>query len=166
MVSKGFAVVSSALLAAAFASAPAAAQRIQDPMLFFQGRTESVSTVRVLTKKPVRTRSLGRGTMRPDGAFELVQRVEEDGKPTRIRRWLIRRVAAGRFTGTMSEATGPVTVDQVGQGYRFRFKMKGNLAVEQWLTPHAGGKSATNKVTVRKLGIKVGSSDGTIRKIG
>ncbi len=166
MATARFAVVSSAILAAAMASSPAGAERIQDPMRFFEGRTETVSTVKVLTKKPVRTRSVGRGTINPDGTLDLVQRVEEAGKPTRIRRWLIRRVAAGRFTGTMSEATGPVTVEQVGQGYRFRFKLKGNLSVEQWLTPHAGGQSATTKVTVRKLGIKVGSSDGTIRKIG
>ncbi len=124
------------------------------------------STIKVVTKKPVLSRSLGRGTIKADGALDLVQRIEEEGKPARSRRWLIRRVAAGRFTGTMSEATGSVTIEQVGESYRFRFKMKGALSVEQWLTPLAGGKSATNKVTVRKLGIKVGSSDGTIRKIG
>ncbi|MBA2770590.1 MAG: DUF3833 domain-containing protein [Pseudomonadota bacterium] len=164
MASLRFAVIASALAAAH--ATPATAERIQDPLRFFEGRTETVSSVKVVTKKPVRTRSLGRGIIKADGTLDLVQRVEEQGKPARIRRWLIRRVAPGRFTGTMSEATGPVTVEQVGEGYRFRFKMKGNLSVEQWLTPHAGGKSATNKVTVRKLGIKVGSSDGTIRKIG
>jgi hypothetical protein len=135
-------------------------------MRLFQGRTESVSTVKVVTKKPFSSRSVGRGQIRGDGTLELVQRVEEDGKPARIRRWLIRRAGPGRFAGTMSEATGPVTVEQIGGGYRFRFKMKGNFAVEQWLTPAAGGRSATNTVIVRKFGVKVGSSEGTVRKIG
>lgn len=55
------AVMSSALAAAAFAPAPAGAQSIDDPLRFFEGRTESVSTVKVLAGKPYRSRSLGRG---------------------------------------------------------------------------------------------------------
>ena len=161
-----FATVSGALNAAAVAAGPARAEKIQDPMRFFEGRTESHSTIKVFTRKPMRSWALGRGTIKPDGSLELVQRVEEDGKPARVRRWVIRHTGPGRFAGTMSEATSPVTIEQVGARYRFRFKMKGNLAVEQWLTPLAGGRSARNQVTVRKFGIKVGSSEGTIRKIG
>lgn len=158
--------VTASALVGALAPAPAAAEPIQNPMRFFEGRTESVSTVKVVTKKPFRSRSVGRGEIRGDGALELVQRVEEDGKPPRIRRWVIRRAGPGRFSGTMSEASGPVTVEQLGGGYRFRFKMKGNLAVEQWLRPAAGGRSAINTITVRKFGVKIGSSEGVIRKIG
>jgi hypothetical protein len=43
--------------------------------------------------------------------------------------------------------------------------MKGNLAVEQWVTPLPGGKSAQSRITVRKLGMLVAISDGTIRKL-
>lgn len=166
MASLRFAVISSALAAAAFAPAPAGAQSIDDPLRFFEGRTESVSTVKVLAGKPYRSRSLGRGQIRGDGTLELVQRVQEEGKPARVRRWLIRRAGPGRFSGTMSEATGPVIIEEVGGRYRFRFKMKGSVSVEQWLVPAAGGKSATNKITIRKLGVKVGSSQGIVRKIG
>ena len=166
MASLRFAVISSAVVAAAFAPASAGAERIDDPLRFFEGRTESVGTVKVLAGKPYRSRSLGRGQIRADGTLELVQRVQEEGKPARIRRWLIRRAGPGRFSGTMSEATGPVTVEEVGGRYRFRFKMKGSLSVEQWLTPAAGGRSATNKVIIRKFGVKVGSSQGVVRKIG
>lgn len=166
MINLRFAVISSAVVGAAIAPAPAGAQRISDPLRFFEGRTETVSTVKVFTRKPFRSRSLGRGQIRADGTLELVQRVQEEGRPTRVRRWLIRRVAPGRFAGSMSEATGPVTVEEVGGRYRFRFKMKGDLSVEQWLSPAAGGRSATNKITVRKLGVKVGSSEGIVRKIG
>jgi len=65
----------------------------------------------------------------------------------------------------MSEATGPVVAEEIGGRYRFRFKMKGNLSVEQWLTPLPGGKVARSKVSIRKLGMTVGHSDGTIRKL-
>ena len=65
----------------------------------------------------------------------------------------------------MSEARGPVTAQEVNGRYRFRFKMKGNIAIEQWLTPLPGGRSAASRVTIRKFGMTVGRSDGTIRKI-
>jgi hypothetical protein len=65
----------------------------------------------------------------------------------------------------MSEAIGPVAIDQIGDRYRFRFRMKGNLAVEQWLAPLPGGKSANNSMTIRKFGVRVGKGEGTIRRV-
>lgn len=143
----------------------ARAEPLTDPLRFFEGRTESVSTVKVITKKAFLSRSLGRGEIKPDGTLLLVQRVEDDGQPPFDRRWRIRQVGPGRFTGTMSEAKGPVTVEEIGGRFRFRFKMKGNVSVEQWLTPMPDGRSARSKVTIRKLGITVGHSEGTIHKL-
>jgi hypothetical protein len=65
----------------------------------------------------------------------------------------------------MTDAVGPVTVDEVNGSYRFRFRMKGNLAVEQWLLPAPDGNSAQSKLTVRKYGMKVASSVGTVRRV-
>ena len=107
---------------------------------------------------------MGRGII-SDGVLSLIQQVEEDGKAPFDRKWRMRQVAPGRFTGTMTEAVGPVTVDEVGDRYRFRFKLKGSLSVEQWLTPQPGGKVARSKVTIRKLGMTVGRSEGTVRKL-
>jgi hypothetical protein len=152
------------LLAAALLPGTAGAQRTDDPLRFFEGRTESVSMIDTIARKPYRSRSLGRGEIRPDGSLRLVQRVEEDGRPAFDRLWLIRQVSPGHFSGTMTDAKGPVTVDQVAGRFRFRFKMKGNLSIEQWLTPLADGKSAKSKITIRKLGLTVGSSEGIIRK--
>jgi hypothetical protein len=136
-----------------------------DPLRFFDGRTESVSTVKVIFRKPYRTRALGTGHIE-NGRLELVQRVERDGHPTKIRRWSIHQAGPGHYTGTMTEAVGPVDIQEVDGRYRFRFKMNGHLSVEQWLTPQPGWRSAANNVTIRRLGITVGSSEGTIRKIG
>src|SRR5688572_12503221 len=151
--------------AATLLPAGANAERLHDPLRFWEGRTESVSTVKVVMKKPYRSRSIGRGEIRRDGSLVLVQRVQEQGRPAHERRWHIRTVAPGRYVGTMNEAKGPVTIEQVGDKYRFRFRMKGNLMVEQWLSPLPGGRSAENKVTIRKMGVRVGHSEGTVRKL-
>lgn len=138
--------------------------RIGDPMSFFDGRTEGTSTVKVLMKKPFRSKTIGDGDINR-GVLTLVQKVVEEGKAPYDRKWKMRQVSPGRFTGTMTEAAGPVIAEEVGGKYRFRFKMKGNLTIEQWLTPLPGGKEAISKVSIRKYGMKVGSSDGTIRKL-
>lgn len=157
-------IAAAAVLAAALPGA-AGAERLADPLRFWEGRTESVSTVKVVMKKPFKSRSLGRGEIRPDGSLLLVQRVQEEGRPARERRWHIRKVASSRYAGTMNEASGPVTIEEVGGKFRFRFKMKGGLAVEQWLTPLPGGASALSQVTIKKMGVKVGHSEGRVRKL-
>lgn len=160
-----FAILPLALAAMAAVPGQASATSIENPLRFWEGRTESLSTVKVVMKKPFRTRAIGRGRIRPDGSLELVQRVEEGSNPPKERRWLIRQVGPGRYMGTMSEARGPVTIEEVGGRFRFRFRMKGNLAAEQWLTPRPGGKTAISKLIIKKLGMTVGRSEGTVRKL-
>ena len=134
-------------------------------MSFFEGRTESIGTVRLVTKKPFQSKAIGKGEIRDDGSLVLVQRVYDQGEQPRDRRWHMRKVAPGRYTGTMSEAKGPVTVEEVKGNYRFRFRMDGSVSVEQWLIPSPDGRSAHSKVSIRKYGIPVGSSSGIIRKL-
>jgi len=138
---------------------------LADPLRFFEGRTESVGIMKMIMKKPYKLRSIGQGRIAADGTLHLVQQVRDEGQPPKERVWRIRQIAPGKFTGSMSEAKGPVTIEQVGKGYRFRFKMPGNLSVEQWLIPNADEKSGSSKLTIRKYGMKVASSDGTIRKL-
>jgi len=57
-----------------------------------------------------------------------------------------------------------VIIEKVGSGYRFRFRMKGNLGVEQWLNPVADGSSAKSVTKVRKFGVIVATSESVIRK--
>ena len=162
----GRAVLASAAMLSLVPGATArAADRIADPLNFFEGRTESVSTIKVMMKKPVKSRSIGRGKLLPDHSLDLVQHVEEEGKPPHDRRWKIRRVAPGRYAGTMSDAVGPVTIEETPKGYRFRFKLDGHLSVEQWLTPIGGGSAARSMITVRKYGLAIAKSEGTIRKL-
>ena len=115
--------------------------------------------------KPYPTHTIGRGRIERDGSLTLVQRVDDEGKPPHERRWQVRQTGPGRYVGTMTDALGPVVIDQVGNGYRFRFKMKGNLGVEQWLKPIAGGNSAQSLTKVKKFGMTVATSDAVIRKL-
>jgi hypothetical protein len=151
-----------------FTAAPLASSSIRpegDPLLFFQGRTETVGTVKVIFRKPYHTRSIGQGRMEPDGSLFLVQRVQDDGKPATERWWRVRETGPDRFTATMSEAVGPVRIDKVGQRYRFRFKLKGNMSGEQMLTPLPGGRTALTNLKVKSMGVTVATTDGMIRKI-
>ncbi len=157
-------LASALMIAAALSTAPAKAIRVVDPLRFFEGRTEMVSLVKVVMKKPFRSRAIGQGYISPDGTLSLVQQVKEEGKQSHQRRWRIRQIGPGLYSGTMSEAVGPVQVQELDGKFRFTFRMKGNLAIEQWVTPLPGGKSAQSKVIVRKLGMRVASSEGTIRK--
>jgi len=149
-------------LAAPAAAAPASSA---SPMAFFEGRTVTEGTTKVVMKNPYKVRSEGVGRIEPDGTLLLVQQVEESGKPQRERRWRIRQVAPNRFSGTMSDAAGPVQVEKVGPRFRFSFRIKGGLAVEQWLTPLADGTSDKSTLTVRKLGIAVATGEALIRRL-
>lgn len=108
---------------------------------------------------------MGRGQIEADGSLLLVQRVQDAGQPAYVRKWQIRRVGPGRYTGTMSQASSVVTIEQVGNRYRFTFRMNGNMSVEQWLTPLPGGLSASSDMTVRKFGLTVARSTGVVRKL-
>jgi hypothetical protein len=165
-------LASSALaLAAPFApsfTAPLAAASVQpqvDPLRFFQGRTETVGTVKVMFHKPYRTHSIGAGRIEPDGSLTLVQRVDDEGKAPHDRRWRVRQTAPDQFTATMSDAIGPVTIDRVGDRYRFRFRLQGNLSAEQMLTPLPGGRAALSNIKVKRMGFTVATTDGIVRKI-
>jgi hypothetical protein len=162
-VSRILAVAPALLLAAPTASA--SLQPRTDPLLFFQGRTETVGTVKIIFHKAYRTRSIGNGRIEPDGSLLLVQKVQDEGKPPTQRWWRVRETAPDRFTATMSEAVGPVVIQRVGERYRFRFRLKGNLSAEQMLTPLDGGRSALSRLTVRKMGMTVATTDGIVRRI-
>ncbi len=115
--------------------------------------------------KPYRTHSDGHGVMKPDGSLSLVQHVVDEGKEPHDRKWRVRPVGEGSFSAMMSEAIGPVTIQQVGDSFRFRYKMKGKLSVEQILTPMPDGRSARNVGKVKRMGVTVATTTGVIRKV-
>jgi hypothetical protein len=155
----------SIIIAATLVPASAVAENGRAQLQFFAGKTEMVSTVKVMMKKPYQSRTLGTGRILDDGSLALAQKVFDEGRAGQVRNWKIRKVAAARYAGTMTDAVGPVIVDEIDGRYRFKFKMKGNLSIEQWMTPLPDGTSARSTMTARKFGMKVATSHGIIRKV-
>ena len=148
---------------------PATAQPVTPafhPLRFFDGRTQGDGKVKVVFKEPYGVRVHGRGRIDTDGALILVQDVLEEGKPLRRRSWRIRETGPGRYAGTLSDATGPVKLENVGGRFHIKFRMKGGLGVEQWLTAAPDGTSVHNSMVIRKFGLKVASLEEKIRKLG
>ncbi|MEO8455062.1 MAG: DUF3833 family protein [Sphingomicrobium sp.] len=143
----------------------AAVNATVDPLRFFVGRTEGSGRVNVIFHKGYGTHSIGIGRIESDGSLLLVQQIFDDGKPPYQRRWRVRQAGPGHYIGAMSEAVGPVTIDKVGERYRFRFGMDGHLRVEQWLTPLAGGRLARSSASIRKFGMTVATTEGSLRRV-
>ena len=76
------------------------------------------------------------GRMGKDGLI-LEQTIREAEKPPSMRRWTIRRVAQNRYTGTLTDAVGPVTAQ---------------IAV-------------LNRLVVRKFGARVAMLSETIKRV-
>ena len=137
------------------ASASAQAPRPFDPVAFFTGATQGRGELRELLGKPKRTSTQSVGRVDKDGSLVLDQKVAVEGDPLRQRRWRLKQVAPGTFSGTLSDAKGPVEAEVRGQTVRIRYVMKGNIKVEQELTAQPGGRAVINRGTFRKFGMKV-----------
>ena len=134
------------------------------PLTFFAGMSNGEGRLKILLSKSrsIRVHSEGRST--PGGTLILDQSISEDGKPASRRQWNIRQVAPGRFSGTLSDAGGPISGDVDGNRLHLSFPMKGGLQADQWLSLSSDGQTAQNHMTVRKFGVVVATLDETIRR--
>ncbi|MEO7815259.1 MAG: DUF3833 family protein [Sphingomicrobium sp.] len=135
-----------------------------DPVEFFRGRTHGDGQLRVMMQRPktMRVDSIGRDD--PNGDLVLQQIVNEPGKPPRTRFWHLRKTGPDRYTGTLTDAAGPVRIDTVGGKIRIRYKGKDHLDFEQWLTP-VGPRRIDNRMKVKRFGIIVAHLDEVITKV-
>ena len=155
---------SAALIAAAMPTAAAASRSACGYIAILRGRTEIVSSVKVFLKKPYRSRTLGRGYISGDGTLVLSQHVFEEEASSRT------------AVAHAASRSGPLLRYDVRRG-RVRASKRGrrqvslpvqnerDLAVEQWVTPLPDGKTARTEVIVRRHGLRVARSEGTIRKL-
>ena len=153
-----------ATLALAAASPAAAADAKLDLIDFFTGRTHAESQIKVAFRKPVRHVTDTVGRKAANGELVLVDTIKEEGKPMKTRRWTMRPAGPNRFTGSMSEAVGPVSVTVDGTKATIRYRMKGGISIEQSLTMR-DAKTLSNHVAAKKLGVRLGRLDGVIRKM-
>lgn len=136
-----------------------------DVVRFFQGRTAGTGQLKVPLRSPIPVGVESVGRLQKDGELVLTQRIREGQKEQRTREWRIREVAPGRYSGTLSDAVGPVAGALLGNRLRLGYRMKGGLGVEQWLALARDGQSVHNLLVVRKFGLTVARLDETIRKL-
>ena len=134
------------------------------PIAFFAGDTVGEGLLKI---GPTRIRTVhvvGHGDMDANGALTLVQRVREGYKPERTRTWHIRPLGGDRYTGTLSDAAGPVSVTAERNALRITYVAKGGFGVEQRLFLQPGGQVALNQLVVRKLGVRIARLRETITR--
>ena len=155
-----------ALLLCALA-APAAAnpEPKLDMLAFFAGKTHSESILKVVLKKPVPLIVDSIGGKGDRGDFVMIDKVHEGDKPVRERKWIMRQAGPNHFTGSLTDATGPVDVDVAGDTATIRYTMKGGLKIQQELQLQPDGKTLANHVVAKKLGMKFAHVDGVVRKV-
>ena len=136
------------------------------PEHFFLGRTEGSGTAQLTFGGSRKVRDVSRGRLDKSGALILDQLVYEDGKPARRRHWRLVRSGPNRLSGTLSDATGPITGDVRGNVFHLRYQTRDEKAhVEQWITLHPGGRTASNRMVFKKFGFKAATLNSTIRKL-
>ena len=155
-------VAAAAMALAGAATAPAPAL---DMTAFFSGRTHTENVLKIVFNRPARLVVDSVGGRGDRGDFVLLDTVREEGKPVRERKWIMRPVGSNRFTGSLTDATGPVDVTVNGRQAVIRYTMNGGLKVVQQMELQADGRTLSNHVVVRKFGLKFASVDGTVRKL-
>ena len=144
-------------------AAPAAPPQL-DITAFFTGRTHADNDLKVVLHRSTRliVDSVGRAEGKQ---FVLVDTVHEGDKPMRTRKWVMQQVGPGRFTGTLTDATGPVDIEVNGPTATVRYRMKGGLDILQTMTLQGDGRTLANHVVAKKFGLTFARVDGTVRKL-
>jgi hypothetical protein len=146
-------------------SALAAPDPRLDLTAFFTGRTHAENVLRIVFHGPAPLIVDSVGGKGDRGDFVLIDTVHEGNKPVRTRKWVMREVSPGHYTGALSDATGPVDIVVSGNSAVIQYVMKGNLKVRQQMDLLGDGKTLANHVVVKKFGLKFASVDGKIRKL-
>jgi len=154
------------LLIALVAAVPSSAadKPALDLVEFFSGKTHGEGTMKKALHRAHRITIDTVGRRGGDGELILIDTIKEEGEPTKVRRWVMRPAGANAFTGTISDAVGPVRVDVSGTTATIRYKMKGGIGVHQVLTMR-DRRTLSSRVTGKKLGVRVATIEATIRKV-
>lgn len=134
-----------------------------DPIAFFTGVTNGEGSLDTLIARPVPVSVSSLGFLE-HGGLKLIQRIEEGDKPDRVRTWTMRRSAADRYTGTLTDAEGPVAITVAGPRATIRYRTPSGLRIQQQLALQPDGRTLLNRLEAYKFGIRVATLEETIRK--
>lgn len=126
-----------------------------DVYSFFEGETAGLGVLYVRGRSPVIVRVESRGTVLEGGDLELVQTITRGDADPYSRTWTFRDLGGGRYTGELTEATGPVEAEVIGDRLEIRYRTGRVTTVAQTLRLQPGGRLALNLLTVRVLGVPV-----------
>jgi hypothetical protein len=152
------------ILVAAVALGAAAAPAL-DLTAFFTGRSHAENVLKIVFKSPAPLIVDSVGGKGDRGDFVLIDTIHEGDKPVRTRKWIMKTVGLGHYTGSLSDAVGPVDVTLNARTATITYTMKGGMKVVQTLELQGDGRTLANHVTVKKFGMKFASVDGEIRKL-
>ena len=136
-----------------------------DMLAFFAGKTHADNVLKVVLKKPVPLIVDSIGGKGDRGDFVMIETVREGDKPVRQRKWIMRQAGPNHFTGSLTDAVGPVDVQIDGDTATIRYVMKGGLKIEQHLKLSADGRTLSNQVVAKKVGLKFARVEGIVRKV-
>jgi hypothetical protein len=134
-----------------------------DPVQFFTGHSTGEARLHLITgaSRPVAVDSMG--TPDGHGGLLLDQSIREDLKAPRVRRWVLHPAGTNHWSGTLTDAKGPVEVERTPTDVTIRYRMKGGPDVEQHLELQGDG-SAQNHMSVTRFGVEIATLDEHIRK--
>jgi hypothetical protein len=158
------AAIAIVLLGATAASAAPEVPRL-DMTAFFTGHSHADNVLKIAFHQPVKLIVDSVGGKGDRGDFVLIDTVHEGDKPVRTRKWVMRPAGPNHFTGTLTDATGPVDIVVSGETATVRYTMTGGLKVVQEMKLQGDGRTLSNHVDARKFGLKFARVDGTIRKL-
>ncbi len=130
----------------------------------FNGRSEGNGKLSLLFGKQRLFHVESHGYDQADGTFRLDQTVTFQGHPSQERTWLLKTIRQNHFTGTLSDAAGPVTGRTNGSRLRLEYRVKGPLIMHQTLELMPDGKTIDNVGKITLLGITVGHLHETITR--
>ena len=143
--------VAAALLAIAAGTAASAAEPKLDMLAFFTGKTHAENVMRVVLRKPSKLVVDSIGGKGDRGDFVLIDTVREEGKPVRTRKWVMRPDGPDHFTGSLSDATGPVDVRVSGATATIRYLMTDARLPKMKKSYHSNAVPADDAMMTRAI---------------
>ena len=142
-----------------------------EPDRFFEGPVHSWGVVESRSGQPKRR---VRGTLRGERAGEelvVTQDLEFDDGQKQHSVWRIRRLDAHRYETVLNDAAGPSIGYASGNAFHWKYTLQaapggwfGRVQMEHWMYLMSDGETMINRVTITKLGIRLGQVTETFRR--
>ena len=142
---------------------PASSAPPLDLLAFFEGETRGDGVLNPIIGRSVPISVESRGTREGKG-LRLVQRITEGEKPTRTRTWIMVPAGPNRFTGTLTDARGPVAITVEGPRATLSYRTPSGMRIRQELTLQEDGEFLFNQLSAYRFGIRVAVLNEVIRR--